>query len=225
MCGRGTTASHFRQGSASRPPLRRSFHPRDSKREVLMHFRRIGLPLLLVLAAACAPATVVTVGVVVAVTPASALVQVGATQNFKATVFGTSDTAVAWSVQEATGGSVAADGTYTAPATAGTYHVVATSHADPTKFNAAAVSVSVPIVIALTPSAAALQAGASQKFQASVSGTTDKVVAWSVQEANGGAIAADGPEPAPTTTGPLHGDVSHPADPRHDPFGSPDVPG
>ena len=178
-----------------------------------MHFRRIGLPLLLVLAAACAPGTVVTVGVVVAVTPASALVQVGATQNFKATVFGTSDTAVAWSVQEATGGSVAADGTYTAPATAGTYHVVATSHADPTKSNAAAVSVSVPIVIALTPSTAALQAGASQKFQASVSGTTDKVVAWSVQEANGGSIAADGTYSAPTTSGTYHVTATSHADP------------
>src|SRR5256885_16578034 len=99
MCGRGTTASHFRQGSASRPPLRRSFHPRDSKREVLMHFRRIGLPLLLVLAAACAPGTVVTVGVVAAFTPASPLVQAGPTQNFKATAFGPSHTAVPWSGQ------------------------------------------------------------------------------------------------------------------------------
>src|SRR5207253_2975185 len=154
MCGLGTTASHFRQGSASRPPMRRGFHPRDSKREVLMHFRRIGLPLLLVLAAACAPATVVTVGVVVAVSPASALVQVGATQNFQASVSGTTDKAVAWSVLEANGGSIAADGTYTAPTTSGTYHVTATSHADPGKSGSATVTVtgSVAPIVTITAS-------------------------------------------------------------------------
>ena len=137
----------------------------------------------------------------------------GSPQKFQATVFGTSDTAVAWSVQEATGGSVDADGTYTAPATAGTYHVVATSHADPTKSSAAAVSVSVPSVIARTPSTAALQTGASLKFQASVSGTKDTVVAWSVQEANGGSIAADGTYTAPTTSGTYHVTATSHADP------------
>ncbi len=113
-----------------------------------MHFRRIGLPLLLVLAAACAPGvpgTIVTVGVLVAVSPSSAVVPPGASQKFQATVFGSSDTAVAWSVQESSGGSIGADGTYIAPAAAGSYHVVATSHADPTKSSAAPVSVTVPI--------------------------------------------------------------------------------
>ena len=160
-----------------------------------MHFRRIGLPLLLVLAAACAPGvpgTIVTVGVLVAVSPSSAVVPPGASQKFQAAVFGSSDTAVAWSVQESSGGSIRADGTYIAPAAAGSYHVVATSHADPTKSSAAPVSVTVPIVIALTPSSSALQTGASLKFQASVSGTTDTVVAWSVQEIGGGSIGGDG---------------------------------
>ena len=53
-------------------------------------------------------------------------------QIFTATVTSTSNTAVTWSVTEAGGGSVVT-GTYMAPQTAGTYHVVATSLADATK--------------------------------------------------------------------------------------------
>src|SRR3981189_1843290 len=123
-----------------------------------MHFRRIGLPLLLVLAAACAPGvpgTIVTVGVLVAVSPSSAVVPPGAPAKFQAAAFGSGAAAGAWSVQESSGGSIRADGTYIAPAAAGSYHVVATSHADPTKSSAAPVSVTVPIVIALTPSSPA----------------------------------------------------------------------
>ena len=50
--------------------------------------------------------------------------------------------AVTWSVQEgAPGGSVTAAGVYTAPGTAGTYHLVATSQADATKSATATVTV------------------------------------------------------------------------------------
>ncbi|MCW3099895.1 MAG: chiB1, partial [Chthonomonadaceae bacterium] len=50
------------------------------------------------------------------------------------TVTGTSNTAVTWSVQEgASGGSISSSGVYTPPATAGTFHVVATSVADATQ--------------------------------------------------------------------------------------------
>jgi hypothetical protein len=58
---------------------------------------------------------------------------VGTTFAFTATVTGSADTAVAWSVLEgASGGTIDASGSYTAPATPGTYHVVATSAADAT---------------------------------------------------------------------------------------------
>ena len=47
-----------------------------------------------------------------------------------------------WSVQEgAAGGTIAATGVYSAPAVAGTYHVVATSVADPAKSAIATVTV------------------------------------------------------------------------------------
>lgn len=58
----------------------------------------------------------------------------GQSQTFIATVTGTTNTAVTWTVQEGTaGGAITAAGVYTPPTTAGTYHVVATSQADTTQ--------------------------------------------------------------------------------------------
>ena len=55
---------------------------------------------------------------------------------------GTANHAVSWSVQEgAAGGSISATGVYTAPGTPNTYHVVATSQADPTKSGSATITV------------------------------------------------------------------------------------
>jgi hypothetical protein len=53
---------------------------------------------------------------------------------------------VTWSVATAGGGSVSASGLYTAPATAGTYQLRATSSADPTKQAIAVVTVSAPVL-------------------------------------------------------------------------------
>jgi hypothetical protein len=79
----------------------------------------------------------------VTVSPASASLNFGGTQAFTATVNGTADTAVSWSVQEGSaGGSITQAGLYTAPQVAGTYHVVAASHADPEKKGTAVVAVS-----------------------------------------------------------------------------------
>ena len=59
----------------------------------------------------------------------------GETFTFSATVTGASSgqsSGVTWAVQEgAAGGTIDANGKYTAPETEGTYHVVATSVADP----------------------------------------------------------------------------------------------
>jgi len=83
------------------------------------------------------------------VSPTSASLAVGDHQQFTATVTGTSNTAVTWSV---TGGNAsgtlssatANPVTYTAPGSAGTYFVVATSAADSTKTATATVVVQPP---------------------------------------------------------------------------------
>jgi len=77
-------------------------------------------------------------GVGISVSPPTATMAPGLTQQFTATVTGTSTTAVTWS---ATGGQVDANGLYTAPGQAGTYQVTATSHADPSKSATATVMV------------------------------------------------------------------------------------
>ncbi len=79
--------------------------------------------------------------VTVSVNPATATAVAGGTASFSAQVGGTSNGAVTWAVAEAGGGSVSTSGTYTAPATPGTYHVVATSQADGTKSASATVTV------------------------------------------------------------------------------------
>ncbi len=86
--------------------------------------------------------------VVVSVEPATVSVQVGQTQQFTATVTGTPDTGVAWSVDEADRGTIMPTGLYTAPATVpnpATATVRATSQADPTKSGTATVAIVAPV--------------------------------------------------------------------------------
>lgn len=81
----------------------------------------------------------------VVVSPSTAALLAGGTQTFTATVSGVSSTAVNWTVTEgAAGGSITSAGVYTAPATAGTYHIVATNQADSAKTSTATVTVTVP---------------------------------------------------------------------------------
>jgi hypothetical protein len=95
---------------------------------------RIVAAALLGVLAGCANATARSVlggPVAVAVRPSSALIAPQATVRFSASVSGTANTAVTWSVTEPGGGSVDGSGLYFAPASTGTFHVVATSAADP----------------------------------------------------------------------------------------------
>ena len=77
-----------------------------------------------------------TIGVAIA--PASVSLQVGGTQQFSATVTGTSNTAVTWS---ATGGTISSGGLYTAGSLPGSYTVTATSVADSSKSASSAVTI------------------------------------------------------------------------------------
>ncbi|MDR3749000.1 MAG: zinc-ribbon domain-containing protein [Acidobacteriota bacterium] len=91
----------------------------------------------------------------ITIAPTETEVAVGEAHDFSATVGGSGDTDVAWSVAEgsaggtvvsrgaqADGGAVASMGVYVAPTTPGTYHVVATSKADTSKSATAEVLVS-----------------------------------------------------------------------------------
>ena len=83
-----------------------------------------------------------TSGVALSVLPGLAQVAAGLPMQFTAQVTGSPDTSVVWSVREgAAGGSITATGLYTAPQTAGTYHVLAASHANSQETGTAAVTV------------------------------------------------------------------------------------
>lgn len=83
----------------------------------------------------------------ITLSPSGASLWTGSTQTFTATITGNANPAVAWSVVEANGGSInavsSAAGLYTAPATAGSYHLKATSVADPSLSAQAILTVSV----------------------------------------------------------------------------------
>ena len=129
--------------------------------------------------------------IAVSVSPVTATLGAGATQQFTATVAGSTNSAVTWS---ATGGSVSSTGLYTAPSTPGTYTVTATSVADPTQSASATVTVNAPVAIAISPAVLSLSLGGTQQFTATVTGTTNTAVTWS---ASGGTISASGLFTAP----------------------------
>jgi len=137
-----------------------------------------------------------TTAVAISLSPISASLLTGGTQQFTATVTGSSNTAVTWS---ATGGSVSSSGLYTAPNTAGTYSVTATSAADSTKSASATVTVSAPVVaVSIAPGSTSLPTGGTQQFTATVTGSSNTAVTWS---ATGGTVSSSGLYSAPSATG------------------------
>ncbi|HVP60691.1 MAG TPA: hypothetical protein VMT11_09035 [Myxococcaceae bacterium] len=86
----------------------------------------------------------------VTISPRTAPLVPNGSVSFSAVVGGTSAgqaATVTWSVQESGGGAVDASGRYTAPAAPGTYHVVATSTADPSRSDSALITVGTSAIL------------------------------------------------------------------------------
>lgn len=143
--------------------------------------------------------------VTVQVVPPSAVVATGGSVQFGSLVTGSGVTTVSWTVREgATGGAVNPDtGYYTAPGTPGTYHVEAASTASPTVKAAAVVTVqsATPVVVTLSPSPGAVDACKTLTFSATVTGTTNQAVDWSVVGSPANGTVAAGVYTAPSTAG------------------------
>ena len=124
----------------------------------------------------------------------SLTLQTAATHQFKATVQGSTNTTVTWTVDSKDGGNSAvgtidASGLYTAPADAGTHTVTATSKADSTKSASAKVTVQVPPPppsVSISPGTSTLGVSATQQFAATVQNVTNPSLAWSVDGVGGG---------------------------------------
>lgn len=140
----------------------------------------------------------------VTVTPKSVTVLRDATQTFTATVTGTTDTAVTWSVDEKSGGTINSAGVYTPPQNgAGTFYVTATSQANSGVVGTAVVLVPMP-QITIDPAAVTLLPGGTRTFAASVSGLTNTAVNFTIQESTGGLINSAGVYTAPSAGGFYH---------------------
>ena len=140
----------------------------------------------------------------VTVTPSSVTVLRDATQAFTAKVTGTTNTAVTWSVEESSGGTIDSAGLYTPPQNgAGTFHVIATSQANSAAAGEAVVTVPMPQVT-IDPVAVTLRPGGTRTFAATVSGLTNTAVNFTIQESAGGLINSAGLYTAPTAGGFYH---------------------
>ena len=124
----------------------------------------------------------------VTVSPATAQILTGGHQQFTAIVSGTSNTAVSWSVAGSgcagsTCGSISTSGLYAAPSVAPTPNqvtITATSVADATKTGHATVTISEPVSVGVAPLSVQVVIGSSQQFTATVKGTANTSVSWSI---------------------------------------------
>jgi hypothetical protein len=136
----------------------------------------------------------------VTVSPVSASVFLGATQQFTATVSNTANTTVTWQVNGIAGGNAAVGtispgGLYTAPKMLplpAMVTVTATSQADPSKTASASVTVQSDVTVGVSPASASVELGAVAQFSALVngSGDPDRSVKWSVNGTEGGSTEA-----------------------------------
>ena len=132
----------------------------------------------------------------VAISPISATVQVGLSQQFTATVSGTTNTAVNWLVNGVAGGNssvgtISSTGLYTAPSSVPTSPVTVTAQSAANSTSSANATVTIvpvptPVSLSISPGSASVRVGSSQQFTATLSGTTYSAVNWLVNGVAGG---------------------------------------
>jgi len=137
--------------------------------------------------------------VTITVAPASAGVPVSTTKKFTATVTGSTNTAVTWSLVGS--GTISATGLYTAPAAVPSPAIVtvqATSVANPSAVASATVTIQPPppppVTVSVAPVNVTIAPSATQLFTATVTNSANTSVTWS---ASAGTISAGGLYTAP----------------------------
>jgi len=141
--------------------------------------------------------------VTVSVLPATVSLSAGQTKQFTATVIGTTNKGVTWSVSPAVG-TISSTGLYSAPAaltSSQTVTVTATSMADTSKKAAASVTIMPAVTVSVSPTAATMLPSQAQTFTPTVGGTPNTGVTWSIAPATG-TISSNGLYTAPATITP-----------------------
>ena len=142
--------------------------------------------------AGAAPASPISV----AINPTSTTLTCGQSQQFSASVTGTTNTGVSWLVNGVAGGNttvgtISAGGLYTAPASVPASSVTVTARSVANTSDTANATVTVtaaPATVSVTvsPTSTSLSGGQSQQFSAAVSGATNTSVVWQVNGTTGG---------------------------------------
>ena len=132
----------------------------------------------------------------VSLQPTSAIVALGQTQQFQASITGSGNTAVIWEVNgvangNSISGTVTDSGLYTAPMampSPASVTVTVVSQLNPNDHASASVTLQDGIAISVSPATATVAPGGAQVFTASISGTGGVAggVIWSVNGAPGG---------------------------------------
>ena len=138
----------------------------------------------------------------VAVTPATASMGAGQTAQFSATVNGTSNQQVTWSLSPSGTGSISASGLYSSPASISSQQIVtvtATSVADPTQSASAAITLNPPLTVSVNPPSASLTVNQTQQLTVTIAGSTNQQVTWSLSPSGTGSISASGLYTAPAS--------------------------
>lgn len=136
----------------------------------------------------------------VTVTPTTATLYRGETQQFAAQVSGPSDQTVTWSVDGP--GSIDSTGLYTAPTDYDGFAILVIATSNAVRSALASATVTLPsVTLTITPYGAAVVPGSSRPFSAAVVGLSSSQVSWTVQGAGGGTITSAGLYTAPSTIG------------------------
>ncbi len=161
----------------------------------------VGLAALLAILSACSSADgSESENSPIQIAPASPELAPGESVQFTASARTQPGESVEWAVVEASGGSIDANGHYTAPGTEGTYTVTA-SLPSVGALQATAVHVTRKVRVGVSPSAVTLAVGESVALTASVTGPVNTVT-WSVGDPTaGGTVTAAGVYTAPSTAG------------------------
>ena len=123
----------------------------------------------------------------VIVSPGNPGLWAGRTQQFRATVQKSNNTAITWSLNPPNLGSISATGLYAPPVVIlaqTTVTVTAKSVADPTKSDFATITL-MPLIIQITPRRANLSAGQTNDFNALIRRTNNTAVNWSISPPSG----------------------------------------
>jgi len=138
------------------------------------------------------------------VTPQLLNLSPGGSQQFVATLVGFTNKAVTWSMSPAFG-TLSAAGLYKAPATVAaqtTVTIKATSVEDPSRSATATVTIapSTAVQVTISPTSVLMTGSGVQQFTATVKGTTNTAVLWSISPAVGN-ISTTGKYTAPSIVG------------------------